>query len=128
MQPDGPLPGLPGKQGGYLARHWRGELKLPLSFWVNGVLLNLLVDLALLELIFARHPAGPPNAYGWFAMLALMVSMTIVTVWQLVGIWRSAQRHSARGRPLWGRLARVAVIIGWVKWFRTAWTLILLAG
>jgi hypothetical protein len=128
MQSNGPLPGLPEKQGRYLTRHWRGELKLWLSFWINGVLLSLLVDLALIELMFARFVAGPPNAYGWVSMLALTFAITIVTVWQLVGIWRSSQRHSAGGRPLWGRLARIAVIIAWVKWLRTAWALIFLAG
>lgn len=27
----------------YLARHWRGELSLPVSYWVNGCLVSVLI-------------------------------------------------------------------------------------
>ena len=32
-----------GQGRNYFARHWRGDLSLPVSFWANGVLLNLIV-------------------------------------------------------------------------------------
>jgi hypothetical protein len=49
-------------------------------------------------------------------------------IWQLVGIWRSSYKYSGGRARLWGRLARLAAILGWMKWFRTTWTLILISG
>src|SRR6516225_6094339 len=31
----------------YIARHWRGELSLPRSYWINGVLLNIGLQFAI---------------------------------------------------------------------------------
>jgi hypothetical protein len=39
-----------------------------------------------------------------------------ISVWQLIGISRSASKHSERGgRKIWASLARVSVICGWVN-------------
>lgn len=104
----------------YFARHWRGELSLPVSYWINGVALGLVLALVArrvfgnTEALVVKHPQG-------FSLLALasFVALGAFTVWQLVGIFRSARRYLAEGRSkLWGSLAMVAVVIGLVNGVR----------
>jgi hypothetical protein len=128
MQTNTSLPDVSKTRRGYMARHWDGELSLPLSFWINGLLLSVLVDIAVSQLAFAYRFTGPPTVGVWIGIWALIAFTTLVTIWQLVGIWRSSYKYSG-GRPrLWSRLARLAAILGWMKWFRTTWTLILISG
>lgn len=88
--------------GTYFARHWRGEISLPQSFWVNGVVIG-----------FAWMVAFQPLAdlfviaVWWYVIACIADYATIV--WQLVGIWRSAGNY--RGRRVWPILARVFSII-----------------
>jgi hypothetical protein len=128
MQANTSSPDAPKKQRGYILRHWNGELSLPLSFWVNGVLLEVLFDIAVLNFIFSLRFAGPLTDGMWISIWAVIVVTTVVTVWQLVGIWRSSYQYLGRRQRSWSRLARLAVIVGWLKWLRTTWTLILGAG
>lgn len=93
----------------YLARHWRGELPLPLAFWVNGTLLYL----ALKGLAYAAAAAlsySTPLSVIWAVVIGIPVVSIAFQVWSLVGIWRSAERYKAAGGEIiWGVLAQVAV-------------------
>lgn len=97
----------------YLARHWRGELPLFRSFWINmpaaigGLyLLNMLLDLAPEE---AMSSAPVPLALaGAFIFCALAP----VAVWAVVGAWRAASRQvTAGGSKLGANAARVALVM-----------------
>ncbi|HUJ90548.1 MAG TPA: hypothetical protein VLX12_10160, partial [Syntrophorhabdales bacterium] len=47
------------------------------------------------------------------ALITLWLFMAITSVWQCVGVWRSARRHIDQGKSkLWGNLARIAVVLG----------------
>jgi|ERR1700730_9077968 hypothetical protein len=128
MQTNTSLPDVSKTRRSYVARHWDGELSLPLSFWINGLLLSVLVDIAVSQLVFAYRFAGPPTVGVWIGIWALIAFTTLVTIWQLVGIWRSSYKYSGDRPRLWSRLARLAAILGWMKWLRTTWTLILISG
>ncbi|MBF6031496.1 hypothetical protein ICY20_27440 [Pseudomonas sp. P115] len=99
----------------YIIRHWRGELSLARSFWVNEVLLSLVFLLAMAPLYFLllRHP---PSPRGLLIMAVLFLSFTLaVATWQCVGVWRSASRHKQRGgKHVWVHLVRVLVIVGFI--------------
>jgi hypothetical protein len=97
--------------GNYLARHWLGELSLPVSYWVNvwgatafcvGLIFvadKLLVDVSL---------RGASAASICFAILLL-----VVTCWSAVGAWRSAGRHVSRGgAATWAALVQMLVVFG----------------
>jgi hypothetical protein len=93
---------------GYLARHWRGELSLPASFWINGVfiffLFSVLVGPALK--VALRGDYNPIIASALLASLLLV--RILVCVWQIVGIWRAAINHAKlRGRRLWPFLTKL---------------------
>jgi|GEM_PF-1444589 len=98
---------------GYLARHWRGELSLPVSYWVNGVLLGILLAV-LLRLLTGWLPstAVPLTALAWLSLL-MAAAFVVISVWGQVGIWRSAGLHAGRGGDgAWAVAARVIVIFG----------------
>jgi hypothetical protein len=101
---------------GYLVRHWRGELPLATTYWVNGVLASIL-GAALVKEITALV-AGLGGLDGKYAALVLLGTMWLVTsiiyVWQLVGVWRS----SGRRESAWGTPARVVLVLAGLNMIR----------
>ena len=76
----------------YFVRHWRGELSLALSFWVNGGLV-------------AGISMGMSLAVPLSATVGVVINITLVlvSVWSVIGIWRAAALYS--GPRLWSMLA-----------------------
>lgn len=113
--PPGPPPASPPPEphpASYIVRHWRGELSLPVSYFVNG--LGVSLGFVVLSQIVA--PALEPHFDPWpalaFTACVWLLAMA-VTVWQAVGIWRAAGNHIDRtGRAFWAGVARVLVVIG----------------
>jgi hypothetical protein len=104
-------PPIPPAGGNYLVRHWRGDLPLGISFWVNGFLLYFAVKLAAVG-IFAAMASSGSSAAIVIAVIGVLVLGLSFQVWSLVGIWRSADRHESRGgQAIWALLARAAVVI-----------------
>lgn len=104
----------PEQHGNWLTRHWRGDLSLGISYWVNGSLLTL-GTLAAVALVFERVVPNVAEAPKTFSFLIILMwpLVAILAVWQLVGIWRSSTKHVAkRGSRLWANLAKVSVILG----------------
>jgi hypothetical protein len=97
----------------YLRDHWRGHHSLARSFWLNGLAANLaaVVVLVAMTLVIAGPARNSPPA-----MLAGLVGMwavaLLVTVWQVVGTWRSAVRHvqEGQGSRLWARAAQLVLV------------------
>ena len=87
-----------------VARLWRGEFSLPMSYWVWGVLGNRVSGLAVNLVASSTDSPGPTLAVGAVSI----VYFVIVTV----GIWRSSSRYP--GRRLWRDLARVSVALALV--------------
>jgi hypothetical protein len=91
------------KPPNYLVRHWRGELSLPVSYWVNGTLVSL--------------PAGLVDTYiDWdaiplFAGMMFFVLLIGLFVWQVVGIWRSATRYEREYQEGWGYAAKGVILL-----------------
>jgi len=102
---------MPPKKGNWIVRHWRGELDLGVSYFVNVILLTFYIVLAL----------GILEASGWgiagcdvnpFRVGLYVGSLFCVVLWQVVGIWRSAVRHKAvTGKTLWPRLVQLSVLV-----------------
>jgi len=98
----------------YFLRHWRGELSLGVSFWVN----TLLGAIALIAIgvVLGEWVAQSQNNYSVAALWVTMWSCAFaVLVWQAVGVWRSAAHHvSATGKGFWSGSAKVVVIVSCV--------------
>jgi hypothetical protein len=101
---------------GFIRRHWRGELTLATAYWGVGVLLTLVAIGVAYGFGAAVGAANLSPVTGGIAMVCFLSFLCVMTVWQLVGIWRAAGYHiRSSGRSVWGVLARVAVVIGAVR-------------
>jgi hypothetical protein len=100
----------------YFVRHWRGELSLPVSYWVNGLLATIAASTTSFGFITliegGEVRAGAPMALALICFILLLLALS---AWQMVGIWRSATRRSGRGSRVWPVLAKASVIIGIVR-------------
>ena len=100
-----------GGQPNYFVRHWRGDLSLGVSYWVNGFLATVLVLLMAGSVSLFRDSMD----LKLIALLTLLLYLggILATVWQWVGIWRSASNHVWRGgKAVWATLTKAAVVIG----------------
>lgn len=95
----------------YIGRHWRGEHSLARSYWVNAVLVSLVLQLAVT--LAEDSLAELRIETSLYVALILIASLALITVWQLVGVWRSATNSALRtGRFLWPNVAKGIVILG----------------
>ncbi len=100
---------------GYLKRHWKGENSLPFAYWVNLVLLGVLYNAILAVPGFEKLLESLP---AWIAFVIVTFS---ITIWQMVGAWRSATNYSEQAitdrtkKPFWAGLAKFMVAIGVLK-------------
>ncbi|HEX7113634.1 MAG TPA: hypothetical protein VF193_00735 [Steroidobacter sp.] len=109
-------PATSSASGNYFARHWRGELSLPVSYWINGSLFNTVLAGFLvlvgesLGRLFGESLSVRVAAWLALAIIAFVVS---ATAWSAVGIWRSAARHPSRGgSKVWAGVAQAMVVVG----------------
>lgn len=101
--------------GSYIARHWRGEIALPVSYWVNNFLLTLFLVMFVKAILLSESIVKTPKLAMAICVMLWFLSAA-VTLWQLVGTWRSATKYIALGKSkTWGNLARIAIIIGFIR-------------
>lgn len=108
------LPKIESRNNSYVFRHWRGELPLWKSYWVNGSLVTLasLVLISFLTLQAVNEWITRFWKTTSIAFLLIWVAIYLLTIWQLGGIWRSAQSHIKNsGTFLWARLGQLVVIV-----------------
>ncbi len=113
-----PLPAV--TRVGYLRRHWRGQLPLAQSWWLNCVLLSLLFGAVN---VLAQGGAAANTDVG-LQMLALVAALVglfglMLRSWQLVGLWRSAGRHGGG----WGTAARVLAALFGLSEMMVLWSI-----
>lgn len=116
--PGGAAPaGVPAQRGTFIARHWRGELPLWVSYWVIGFGGTFAARLAILavENGLPQTPIGAEAVYVAEFVLTWAIALS-VAVWQVVGTWRSATRHAAARRaagrrPVWATLAKAVLVM-----------------
>ena len=94
----------------YIEQHWRGNLSLNLSFWVNLVLLFILFGI-LERFLF------PPYIENELAVTTAVIAYFIVVKlivypWQVVGVLRASDLRieSDTGR-LWATAAQIALVV-----------------
>jgi hypothetical protein len=95
-----------------MARHWRGELSLPTSYWVNGVLLLLPFNIyfQIAQAIARSDPPHNPLAYLYLFTIPALIALPL-QIWAGVGIWRSAGVRFASGKKGWSVVARIVVVV-----------------
>ncbi|MCP4619020.1 MAG: DUF4339 domain-containing protein [Bradyrhizobium sp.] len=106
------------KRQNFIARHWRGEYPLWVSYWVVGLFSNMaaLLAIVLLSQFMVTQVAYVPFAL-WLFFVTIWSGLVELAIWQGVGIWRSASRRhlelrAAGKRAFWPGMAKVAVCLG----------------
>ena len=84
----------------FFIKFWNGDLSLPMSYWVVGLVLGTIVGILIGILVFAL---GMPE---------VMINILIIpwAIYVSVGIWRSSDKY--KGPKFWSGLVKVLVIIG----------------
>jgi hypothetical protein len=101
-------------QSSYIVRHWRGELPLPVSYWINNTLLSMGVLTLLTRAPWREYLDESPRLYS-AAIAGIWSLLAVITMWQIVGTWRSANTYvKTSRRRLWAILAKIALVIGLV--------------
>ena len=97
----------PAKSNWFLT-HWRGEASLGISYWLNGILLGSILPGIVIAAYVLLNPLRHYLRTDAVVVLALTALTLTLWVWTVVGIIRSANRHTARGGKLfWANTARV---------------------
>ncbi|RUO61795.1 hypothetical protein [Pseudidiomarina insulisalsae] len=95
----------------YIARHWRGELPLGTAFWVNLILVNFVTTLIGRVMLSGGAFDGTP----WQTRVTLIGLMTLATlvlvIWQVVGVWRSANARRKQGKRFWPAITKLVLIV-----------------
>ncbi len=114
-----PSPPHTQRRSPYLLAHWRGEQSLAQSYWINGFLLTGLFIGGSTLLEEPVSSLSVQNAV--FASMAFTAIVALVTIWQLVGIWRSATNAKRKtARSFWPNVAKVLVILSVIGGTTTA--------
>ena len=100
--------------GPYLARLWRGEVPLGITFWgwfvVGAHLLALLVrSVERAALAAAKTTSGDFASFIGLGAALLVLAFVGYLVLALVAVWRSAAQY--RGAPILAALARIFVAL-----------------
>jgi hypothetical protein len=81
----------------FIARHWRGELPLWVSYWIIAFLANIAAVLFVIFVTGALSAESGYNPIRIFSILsAIWSGVVAIAIWQLVGVWRSANRYIAQ--------------------------------
>src|SRR5262245_59749658 len=97
----------------YIIRHWRGELSLPVSYWVNNILVSIVVGVFAGAITIIDWTQNAKFAAGMG--LSVWPLAIFASIWLFVGIWRSATHYQVSGKRWWGGIAKFAVIAGCVS-------------
>ena len=108
-----PLPPQAVRSRNYLVRHWRGELSLPVSYWLNGTVSGLVVGLVIGSMAYLINWQGDAEPVVWLStLIASWILAALLTIWQAVGVWRAAIRYRQSGKDFWGGVAQMLTVAG----------------
>lgn len=109
----------PPRRTNFIVAFWRGEFSLGVSYWLFGLLVSVVALLFQTALVSVLPETFDPEAIFGF-ILALWIGASALTVWQVVGVWRSASRCARERRALgkhrfWARAAQVAIALSVIR-------------
>jgi hypothetical protein len=103
----------------FIAKNWRGDYPLFVSYWVFGLIANFavtLVPLGLSSVFDSRYGFEPTYVFAF--ILGVWLASVTISVWQWVGVWRSANRYierkSLKLEP-WAGVAKLLTVIAFFQ-------------
>lgn len=104
------------KHPNYFIRHWRGDLTLGVSFWVNIFLLNAILSLLILPFQLPSIAQDINELFGvrgsFIFALGFEATVLAIWVWQVVGTWRCASRRMSEGIRVGPGIVKFLIVIG----------------
>lgn len=98
----------------YIQKHWRGELSLAVSFWINLLLINFVIRLVE-KLLFYNEVIKNPVIAARVSFVYAAFALLIIYPWQFVGLWRACNyRIKTGGKRFWARATQVLVVLGFI--------------
>ena len=94
----------------YITAHWRGQLSLPTSYWVNGCLLTCLFVMFYIVVHDLVVPKPSGRMEMPLAILAVMfLNCPVPLTWQTMGLFRCARRRGG----FWSVVAVLMFVAAW---------------
>lgn len=101
----------------YFLRHWRGDLSLSRTYWINCVLASVFFGLVSNILVKPIANTFDPSKASLFTLFSSIFLLTFA-IWQIVGLWRSASKYKAGGgSKLWYGIAKTLALFGAISSF-----------
>lgn len=108
-----------------IGKLWRGEIRLSITFWVFHILIPAPVRLFLRALasdmersgIFDESSLDPDAGLALIVYFSLFLILLLYSLFTSVAVWRSANGYDGQKSLrnfLWGSLAKIFVICGWI--------------
>jgi len=91
------------KKRNYFQKFWDGDLSLPQSYWVVGVLIS--IPLGILLGVFTALIGASTNT--------IFVFLLPWYIFIIVGIWRSSDKY--KGPKIWAILAKIAMVLSAIR-------------
>lgn len=98
------------KKAGFIARLFCGEVSLPITYWVFGVLIGNVAFQIILKIIEFNYLEIIISEVGAWSVMGFYWGAIGYSIFMSIAIWRSAGKY--QGRAIWAGLARVAVVCG----------------
>jgi hypothetical protein len=105
----------------FIAKNWRGEYPLWVTYWIFGFLGNVIVGVIPVIAVSALSVNTRYQPRSIFAAVVIIwLTVGAFAIWQLVAVWRSASRRIqeralVEKRAPWAGLAKFAVVIGFLR-------------
>ena len=93
------------QKANFFVKFWNGDLSLPMSYWLVGIVFGLVVGFSIGMLAYSM---GIPESAINFLILPWAIYST-------VGIWRSSDKY--KGPKFWSVLTKIFLIIGVIGYF-----------
>jgi hypothetical protein len=109
----------PQKKRAYFFRHWKGELDLAVSYWINIFILSIAIRFGLIAFASYIDQAQQNIRLLFFVYFLSFASFIfIVYPWQIIGTWRSANSHIQRTKKyFWAVVTKIAIVLGMIGTF-----------
>ena len=97
-------------KAGFVARLFRGDISLPITYWVFGVLIGNVAFQAVSAIIEFNYIDIISTQVGLWSVTGFYWLAVGYGIFLLIAIWRSAGKY--QGKAIWSGLARFAVVFG----------------
>jgi hypothetical protein len=105
----------------FVARNWRGEFPLGVTYWLFGFVGNIAIALVPLALAgLHQSNSGFDPVHVFLLIVGIWISIVAISVWQWVAVWRASNKHIARralqlkGAP-WARIAKFMAVLAFLQ-------------